>query len=124
MDWVSTVAEKKDETEALRKLTDLFRRLGAPNPESWARSELQEGTQLGRFVFLRALWDAVLRYPVESRDIAIEVARDLCYLLDGPPVLIPPELTHLRWGLWLENDKGPTQRLPVLVESFDEAKPE
>jgi hypothetical protein len=40
--------------DELQELTELFARLGAPRPESWARSQLEEGIpQLARFVFLR-----------------------------------------------------------------------
>ena len=44
----------------LAALTALFRKLGAPNPESWAQSQLTEGIdQLSRFVFLRQAWRQV-----------------------------------------------------------------
>jgi len=119
------VAQKSDDPKALRKLAARFKSLGVNDPESWARSELQEGIpQLGRAVFLRALWDAVLRYPPESRDTAIEIARDLCYLLEGPPALMPTEFRDISWGLFLRDDEDAKQRLPGLNESFDEVKPE
>lgn len=45
----------------LAALTALFQKLGAPDPEGWARSQLTEGTdQLSRFVFLRQAWRKVL----------------------------------------------------------------
>jgi hypothetical protein len=45
----------------LAKLTAVFRTLGAPNPESWARSEITEGIpQLARFLFLRQAWRNVI----------------------------------------------------------------
>lgn len=45
----------------LEELTALFRKLGAPDPESWARSQHDEGIdQLSRFVFLREAWKAVV----------------------------------------------------------------
>jgi hypothetical protein len=116
---------KSDDARALRRLAARFKSLGVTDPESWARSELQEGIpQLGRAVFLRALWDAVFRYPPESRDMAIEIARDLCYLLEGPPALMPSEFKDISWGLFLRDDEEPKKRLPGLVESFDEVKPE
>jgi hypothetical protein len=119
------VPQKGDDAKALRKLAARFRSLGVNDPESWAQSELQEGIpQLGRAVFLRALWDAVLKYPPESRETAIEVARDLCYLVEGPPVLMPSEFSDINWGLFLRDDEEAKVRLPVLVESFDEVKPE
>jgi hypothetical protein len=106
-------------------LSARFKSLGFTDPESWARSELQEGIpQLGRAVFLRALWDTVLQYPPESRETAVEVARDLCYLLEGPPVWMPKEFNDINWGLFLREDEEAKGRLPVLVESFDEVKPE
>jgi len=44
----------------LEELTRMFQQLGAPNPASWARSEIEEGfPQLARFVFLRAAWKNV-----------------------------------------------------------------
>ena len=43
------------------KLTALFRKLGACDPEGWARSQIEEGIpQLARFLFLRQAWRAVV----------------------------------------------------------------
>ena|SRR5881394_1040480 len=40
-----------------KELTALFRRLGAPDPEGWALSQINEGIpQLARYVFLRQAW--------------------------------------------------------------------
>jgi hypothetical protein len=40
-----------------RDLTDLFRRLGAREPATWAQSQRREGIpQLARFLFLRQAW--------------------------------------------------------------------
>ena len=45
----------------LASLTELFRKLGASHPESWAQSEVDEGfPQLLRFLFLREAWKHVL----------------------------------------------------------------
>jgi hypothetical protein len=45
----------------LEELTALFRKLGAPAPEGWARSQHEEGIdQLARFVFLREAWKGVV----------------------------------------------------------------
>ena len=45
----------------LDQLIALFRKLGAPDPESWAKSQDSEGIdQLARFVFLRAAWGTVV----------------------------------------------------------------
>ena len=44
-----------------KELAALFRRLGASNPEEWARSEITEGIpQLARYVFLRQAWRNVV----------------------------------------------------------------
>ena len=45
----------------LKELTALFRKLGAPDPGQWARSQRDEGIdQLARFVFLREAWKLVV----------------------------------------------------------------
>jgi hypothetical protein len=45
----------------LKELTQLFQRLGAPEPERWASSQIDEGiNQLGRFLFLRQAWREIL----------------------------------------------------------------
>jgi hypothetical protein len=45
----------------LEQLTELFRKLGAPEPERWASSQITEGfNQLGRFLFLRQAWKLVI----------------------------------------------------------------
>ena len=42
-------------------LTELFRKLGAPNPAEWARSQRDENLpQLARFLFLREAWKLVV----------------------------------------------------------------
>ena len=44
-----------------KELTELFRRLGASEPEDWAASQVEEDiNQLGRFLFLRQVWREVL----------------------------------------------------------------
>jgi hypothetical protein len=44
----------------LRELTEMFRRVGARDPELWAKSQLDEGIpQLQRFLFLRQAWAAI-----------------------------------------------------------------
>ena len=43
------------------ELTELFRKLGAANPEQWARSQLREGIpQLARYLFLRQAWRLIV----------------------------------------------------------------
>ena len=45
-----------------KKLTALFRKLGAPNPEGWAHAQLNEGIpQLARFLFLRQAWRSIVK---------------------------------------------------------------
>ncbi len=45
----------------VRELSALFRKLGARNPESWARSQIEENIpQLARFLFLRQAWKLVI----------------------------------------------------------------
>ncbi|MDX6749463.1 hypothetical protein SH611_06565 [Geminicoccaceae bacterium 1502E] len=42
-------------------LTEIFRKLGACEPEQWARSQIEEGVpQLVRFLFLKEAWQEVL----------------------------------------------------------------
>jgi hypothetical protein len=49
-----------DEQE-IKKWTKHFRALGANDPESWARSQVEEGIpQYARFVFLRTAWQSVV----------------------------------------------------------------
>jgi hypothetical protein len=44
-----------------KKLTALFEKLGARDPEAWARSQFEQGIpQLAKFLFLRQAWRAVV----------------------------------------------------------------
>ena len=44
-----------------RELTDIFRKVGARNPDLWASSQAQEKIpQLARFLFLRQAWKLVI----------------------------------------------------------------
>ena len=44
-----------------KELSVLFRKLGASDPEGWARSQFEEGTpQLARFLFLRQAWRQIV----------------------------------------------------------------
>lgn len=48
-------------------LNALFERLGCDDPESWARSQIDEGiNQLGRFLFIREAWAEAV--PLNSTD--------------------------------------------------------
>ena len=62
----------------LEELTDIFRRLGANNPERWAGSQIREQIpQLGRFLVLRAMWDCVTRAGTTDRiDYGLKHGRD------------------------------------------------
>jgi hypothetical protein len=47
--------------EMVQRLADVFRGLGATDPDSWARSQLEEGIgQLAHFVFLKQAWHSIL----------------------------------------------------------------
>ncbi len=47
--------------ESEEELTEIFRRLGAKSPESWARSQVTEGIpQLLRFLFLQQAWSRII----------------------------------------------------------------
>lgn len=47
--------------DAIRKLAQRFRAVGAPDPEGWARSEVEEGIpQLARYLFLRQAWRRIV----------------------------------------------------------------
>jgi hypothetical protein len=50
-----------------RELCELFRKLGAPDPEGWARSQVKEGIpQLARFLFLHKGWKLVVKHDDPS----------------------------------------------------------
>src|SRR5258708_39380043 len=64
----------------LQELTELFRKLGAPDPEEWASSEINEGiNQLGRFLFLRQAW----RIVIEENDTSW-IQSEIDYSLRNP----------------------------------------
>lgn len=51
----------------LDKLTEIFAKLGCPDPEEWAWSQAEEGiNQLGRFLFIRGAWAEAV--PFDSTD--------------------------------------------------------
>ena len=60
------------------KLTKLFEKLGARDPEAWAQSQIEEGLpQLQRYLFLRQAWAEVLGdEEVGWVDAKIEEAED------------------------------------------------
>jgi hypothetical protein len=59
-------------------LTELFRKLGARDPEQWASSQLSEGIpQLQRFLVLREVWKLVISdSDYHWMDAAIERAKE------------------------------------------------
>lgn len=45
----------------LERLAEIFKKLGADDPDGWAHSQLSRGiNQLGRFVFLKQAWSKVI----------------------------------------------------------------
>ncbi len=53
--------ERMCDPDELKRLTNVFRELGAQYPEEWALSQLEEGIpQLARFLFLRQAWRCVV----------------------------------------------------------------
>jgi hypothetical protein len=47
--------------QEIQRFTEYFRSLGTPDPESWARSQVEEGKpQYARFLFLREAWKNVI----------------------------------------------------------------
>lgn len=59
----------------LAALTRLFDELGAPDPEGWARSQIDEGIpQLSRYLFLRQAWRAIVS-DGDARWIDAAIAR-------------------------------------------------
>ena len=57
-------------------LTERMRQLGAPDPESWASSELRENIpQEARWLILRALWPTIDSFSREGMKAAPAVAR-------------------------------------------------
>ena len=79
----------------LEQLTELFRKLGASDPEGWASSQVSEGiNQLGRFLFLRQAWRSVVD---ESDDSWIQDQIDRSSRQPGAPCSgIGPALQSLR----------------------------
>ena len=74
--WLDSVdAPTRSRAEAL---CDTFARLGADEPDSWAHSEVEEDiAQLGRFVFLRAVWREIERWRDRDSVVALcEAASD------------------------------------------------
>ncbi len=50
-----------NQAEKIKELTAHFKSLGLKNPESWAKSEVEEGIpQYARALFLKTAWNAVI----------------------------------------------------------------
>jgi hypothetical protein len=59
-----------------QELAKLFARLGARNPEQWAKSQLEENVpQLARFLFLRQAWNLLVN-PDDRTWIRTQAATD------------------------------------------------
>jgi hypothetical protein len=77
------------------KLTEIFRAAGAPDPESWARSELQEGIpQLIYFSFCKSLWQ-IVKDEKDTAWIDREIASSDKYPND-PCAQIGPALAEMK----------------------------
>jgi hypothetical protein len=63
--------------KGIKGLTTLFEQLGAPDPECWARSQIEDGIpQLARYLFLRQAWRNVVSEDDPSWiDVAIARAK-------------------------------------------------
>ena len=136
---------QRDDVIAARvaALTHAFAALGAQDPERWAKSHVQEGIdQIGRFVFLRALWSHVVKdgrfvdkqrkdqtalRPVVDRLLSCGASEDdlvrlvralqVQLLVDVCQILDDPSDNDegVRWGLWRMDKRGlPLWQLPEL----------
>jgi hypothetical protein len=118
----------------IEALTHAFTALGAPRPEKWARSHVEEGVdQIGRFIFLRALWSRVVKdgrfldkirkeknelTPVverlimggvpESDIVALVRAMQVRLLVDVAQIVDDPHDNDegVRWGVWRMDKRG------------------
>lgn len=78
----------------LPELIELFRKLDAPAPESWARCQYVEGIdQLSRFIFLRQAWTSVVP-PEDTRWIEACIDNALPQA-DSPSAGVADALTRL-----------------------------
>ena len=133
-------------------LSSVFTALGAREPERWARSHVEHGLdQIGRYVFLRALWSRVVKdgrfldklrhEPGETRAVverllvagareadlvALVRALQLHLLVDVAQILDDPSDNDegVRWGLWRMDKRGlPLWQLPDLRLDLLEVDP-
>lgn len=115
-------------------LEAVFTALGARDPARWARSHVEDGVdQIGRFVFLRALWGRVVRdgrfvdkvrkerseltavverlllAGVDEADVvALVRAMQVRLLVDACQIVDDPSDNDegVRWGLWRMDKRG------------------
>jgi hypothetical protein len=115
-------------------LEAVFTALGARDPARWARSHVEDGVdQIGRFVFLRALWGRVVRDArfvdkvrkerselttvverlllagVDEADlVALVRAMQVRLLVDACQIVDDPSDNDegVRWGLWRMDKRG------------------
>ena len=77
-----------------QQLTELFRKLGASDPEGWARSQIRQGIpQLPRFLFLRQAWREVV--SPDNRSWIAEWLQRATQSPNSPGAGIGPALTRL-----------------------------
>jgi hypothetical protein len=141
------------ETSEIKRLAELFRKLGASDPEGWARSQVQEGIpQLARFLFLRSAWRCVVseddtawidqaigRAEVQPdepyagvghalkslrvRGMQAQVLFHFCYVIADPGV-VESEDVKINWALVeLDDDGEPRGTIDSLHESVLETDP-
>jgi len=115
-------------------LASVFTALGAREPERWAQSHVEQGVdQIGRFVFLRALWGAVVkdgrfldrlrtdrgpsRAIIERLMLAGVDETDIIHLVRALQVQLLVHVCQIvddpsdndegiRWGLWRMDKRG------------------
>ncbi|MFJ9387675.1 hypothetical protein ACIRON_02560 [Nocardioides sp. NPDC101246] len=112
-------------TDRLTSLTSRLRDLGAPNPESWAQSELAEDIpQTARYVALRRLWPELIQ-PWRDHDTLRRVPATKKILDAGvDPAVLSAALCSVAyeavagtlWELWDQPDDVPHGRFVEVDE--------
>jgi hypothetical protein len=133
-DGPSTASATSSLAARAQALEAVFTALGARDPERWARSHVEEGIdQIGRFVFLRALWGRIVRdgrfvdkMRKERTELSAAVERlllagvdenDLVALVRSMQVRLLVDICQIvddpsdndegvRWGLWRMDKRG------------------
>ncbi len=140
---LATTSSSSPTAARVEALTGVFTALGAREPERWAQAHVELGLdQIGRFVFLRALWNRVVkdgrfldrlrRDPGPTRDVVQQLlmagvpeehlvtlvrAMQVQLLVDVAQILDDPSDNDegVRWGLWRMDRRGlPLWQLPDL----------